>query len=382
MSESSRIFDRTSQLISLPSISCSRPSLDMSNMSVINQLAEWLEPLGFKCEVMPLPTQPNKANLIATLGSGPGGLVLAGHTDTVPYDDNAWQSDPFKLTERDGSWYGLGTSDMKAFLVLAIEAAAAFKDQQLKSPLIILATADEETGMEGARALVEAGQPQARYAVIGEPTGMQPIRSHKGIFMERIRILGEAGHSSLPDNGCNAIDGMYQVLTSLYQFRNQLKQTAGDPAFKVQHSTLNTGCIHGGDNPNRIPGSCELDIDLRFVPGLDLKQLREDLQQIVTTSLEGSPYRVEFESLFDGIPAFATDTESDIVLACEKLTGHRAGAVDFATEGSLFNTLGMQTVVLGPGHIECAHRPDEHLDSARVTPTIDLLKSLITKFCL
>ncbi len=354
----------------------------MGNRAVIDQLAEWLEPIGFQCEVMPLPTQPHKANLIATLGSGPGGLVLAGHTDTVPFDDGAWQSDPFSLTEKGHYWHGLGTSDMKTFLVLATEAASTFTDKPLQQPLIILATADEESGMEGARALVEAGRPLARHAVIGEPTGLRPIRAHKGIFIERIRVLGKAGHSSNPSLGINAIDGMYRVLQSLEVFRNELKVSALDHAFPIQHSTLNSGCIHGGDNPNRIPALCELDVDLRFLPQQQMNELRAELRRRVTQSVANTAFKVEFEPLFDGIPAFSTLADSPIVTACEKLTGHAAGTVDFATEASLLNQLGMQTVVLGPGSIDCAHQPDEFIDTRQLLPTVKLLESLIAEFCL
>src|SRR5690554_3871754 len=167
------------RLISLPSISSASPEWDHSNEGVVRLLAEWLEPLGFTVEIMEVPGMPGKFNLIATLGSGPGGLVLSGHTDTVPFDDKRWQSDPFSLTEKDNRWYGLGTCDMKGFFPLAIEAAKAFAGEPLQQPLIILATADEESSMNGARALAEAGKPKARYAVIGEPTRSEERRVGK-----------------------------------------------------------------------------------------------------------------------------------------------------------------------------------------------------------
>ncbi|HBC36509.1 MAG TPA: acetylornithine deacetylase, partial [Marinobacter adhaerens] len=158
------IRDMLARLISLPSISSASAKWDHSNEPVVRTLAEWLEALGFSVEILEVPGMPGKFNLIGTLGSGPGGLVLSGHTDTVPFDDKRWQSDPFTLTERDNRWYGLGTCDMKGFFPLAIEAARAFVDEDLKQPLIILATADEESSMDGARALAEAGKPKARYA--------------------------------------------------------------------------------------------------------------------------------------------------------------------------------------------------------------------------
>lgn len=373
-------------LVALPSISSSNPRLDMSNRPVAECLANWLQDIGFSCELQALPQQPDKCNLIATLGQNDsncdGGLVLAGHLDTVPYDEGAWQSDPFTLTERDDQLLGLGTADMKAFLCFAAEAAAQFSTQTLREPLIILATADEECGMDGARALVAAGKPRARHAVIGEPTGLKPINSHKGIFMERIQVLGHAGHSSNPALGANAIEGMHRVLAALLQFRDELSTRQTDPAFGVSHSTLNPGCIHGGDSANRIPALCSLDVDLRFLPGMSLQALREEMQQRVRQSLAGSDLQLRFETLFDGSEAFHTEQGAAIVKATEKLTGQAAGAVDFATEGSLLNSLGMQTVVLGPGDIDQAHQPDEGIPLARIEPTRELLSALIRQFCL
>ena len=257
------------ELIASPSVSCTQPDWDQSNMGVIHKLEGWLSSLGFKTEIMPIEGSPGKANLIATLGTGPGGLVLSGHTDTVPFNAERWNSDPFKLTEKDNRFYGLGTCDMKGFFPIAIEAARKFLDTPLQQPLIILATADEESSMNGARALAEAGKPKARYAVIGEPTGLKPIYMHKGMMMETVRIEGKAGHSSDPSLGANALDAMHSVLSELISFRNELKTNYHNTAFKIAEPTLNLGCIHGGDNPNRSCGQCELEYDLRPLPGMD-----------------------------------------------------------------------------------------------------------------
>ncbi|MCK5640733.1 MAG: M20/M25/M40 family metallo-hydrolase, partial [Gammaproteobacteria bacterium] len=162
-----KVIDLLHDLIAAPSVSSVSPAFDSSNKPVISLLAEWLLSEGFEVEILPLPGQPNKANLIATLGSGSGGLVLAGHTDTVPFDAEKWNHDPFKLTEADNRLYGLGMSDMKSFFALAIEAARGFDKNNFQQPLIILATADEESTMDGAKALVELGKPKGRYAVIG-----------------------------------------------------------------------------------------------------------------------------------------------------------------------------------------------------------------------
>jgi len=160
------VLTMISELIAIPSISCTNPKEDQSNLAVIELLAHWCQDLGFKVEILPVPENSGKFNLVATLGSGDGGLVLSGHTDTVPYDLGAWQSDPFKLKQANDRLYGLGTSDMKAFFALALTAAAQFSADSLTKPLIILATADEETSMSGARALVAAGYPKARHSII------------------------------------------------------------------------------------------------------------------------------------------------------------------------------------------------------------------------
>lgn len=377
-----KLEDMIAELVALPSISSLDPRMDMGNRAVAERLATWLEGLGFACELQPVAAQPAKCNLIATLGSGSGGLVLAGHLDTVPFDEGAWQGDPFCLRRQDDRLVGLGTADMKSFLCFAAEAAAGFTGKPLREPLIILATADEECGMDGARALVAAGKPRARHAVIGEPTGLKPANSHKGILMERILVQGRAGHSSNPALGRNAIEGMHRVLGAVLRYRDELATRGSDPAFGVQHSTLNPGCIHGGDSANRIPAACALDVDLRFLPGLEVQALRQELQARAREALSGSGLEISFESLFDGINAFHTDASADIVRAAELLTGTDCGAVDFATEGGLLNTLGMQTVVLGPGDIDQAHQPDESLALARVEPTRQLLTQLIQRFCL
>ena len=370
------------QLVASPSVSATNPKLDMGNRGVIDLLSAWLDTLGFKTEIMPIPGQPNKANLIATLGTGNGGLVLAGHTDTVPYDDNRWQSDPFKLTERDNRLYGLGSTDMKGFFPLAIEAAKEFIDKPLRQPLIILATADEETSMSGARALVKAGLPKARYAVIGEPTGLKPIRMHKGMMMESLRITGQAGHSSNPAYGASALEAMHSAISEILTLRGEWQQRYQNPGFAVQVPTLNLGCIHGGDNPNRICGQAELQFDLRPLPGMPMNDLREELNRRLHKAINDEKIRVEMHSLIGGVDAFEEPASSELVKAAEQLTGHSAESVAFATEAPFLQKMGMQTIVLGPGDIDQAHQPDEYLGMERIAPMVEILRGMIGRFCL
>lgn len=371
-----------SQLVAIPSISSASPDWDHSNGAVVRRLAEWLAPLGFRNEILPVPGMPGKYNLVATLGSGPGGLVLSGHTDTVPYDDKRWQSDPFTLTEKDNRFYGLGTCDMKGFFALAIDAAREASQQPLKQPLIILATADEESSMNGARALAEAGYPKARYAVIGEPTTLKPIRMHKGIMMERLVFEGQSGHSSDPSLGRNALEGMNEAMNELLALRAQWQEKHRNPHFRVQYPTMNLGCIHGGDNPNRICARCELHFDLRPLPGMDMAELRQAILARLQPLASRRELSLEFQPLFDGVPPFETPAEAELVRVCEQLTGHQADSVAFATEAPWLQQLGLETLVMGPGSIDQAHQPDEYLDLSQIDPTITLLKQLIRHFCL
>ncbi|WP_237057219.1 acetylornithine deacetylase [Microbulbifer sediminum] len=373
------------QLVAIPSVSATDPKLDMGNRAVVELLGEWLEALGFAVELMPLPGQPHKANMIATLSSGgpaDGGLVLAGHTDTVPYDEGRWQSDPFKLEERDNRWYGLGSTDMKGFFPLAIEAARAIAGKPLKQPLTILATADEETSMAGARALVEAGRPRARFAVVGEPTGLKPVRMHKGMMMEAVRITGQAGHSSDPSLGASALEAMHGAIGELLSLRSEWQQRYNNPGFAVPVPTMNLGCIHGGDNPNRICGFTELQFDIRPLPGMALDDLRGELQRRLAWSVHGERLHLDYGPLFAGVEAFEQPDTSELVAAAEKLTGHSAGSVAFATEAPFFREMGMDTIVLGPGDIDQAHQPDEYLGLDRIEPMLDVLRGLIARFCL
>jgi len=370
------------QLISTPSVSCTNPQIDQPNLPVIQLLAGWLENLGFNAEIVPVPGQPGKANLLATLGSGPGGLVLAGHTDTVPYDEQCWQYNPLAVTERDNRLYGLGSCDMKGFFPIAIEAAKAILEKPLKQPLIILATADEERSMAGARALVSLGRPRARYAVIGEPTGMRPIRVHKGMMMEAINIKGQAGHSSNPALGRNALVAMHELLGAIIRFQQRLRRDYRNSDFDIQFPTLNLGRIHGGDNPNRICGHCELQIDIRPLPGMTLDYLREALAELVQPVAARHQVEISVTPLFYGVPAHETLADTDLVRQLERLSGQPAGSVNFATEAPFLTQLGMETVVFGPGSIEQAHQPDEYLSIDRIQPTITLLENLIKNYCL
>ncbi len=367
-----------SQLIATPSISSTLPAHDLSNESVIELLATWLEPLGFSITIIPIPGKPGKSNLIARRGSGTDALVLSGHTDTVPLDEDLWQMDPFKLTEIDGNWYGLGSCDMKSFFALVIEAIEPLLDQKFYQPLIILATADEESSMSGARALSAAELGHARYALIGEPTGLKPINQHKGIMMVKARIRGTSGHSSNPSLGLNALDASAILINELIDFRTSLTNHH-NPLFEVAQPTMNLGCIHGGDNPNRICDHVDLSFDVRILPGMSNEDILEELKGRLENRL--LPLSCEVELLHPPVPPFIND-QQELASLAHTITGAEPGAVAFATEAPFLTALGMETLVLGPGSIDQAHQPNEFLPEAHISPAIDIIRSLVTRFCL
>ncbi|MDJ0870847.1 MAG: acetylornithine deacetylase [Gammaproteobacteria bacterium] len=377
-----KLLQMIRELIEAPSVSATDPALDMGNRAVVERLAGWAEDLGFHVSLTPVDEAKGKYNLVASMGPPGDGLVLAGHADTVPYDQTRWRHDPFKLTEANGKLYGLGTSDMKSFLALAVEAARDMPLGKLRKPLVILATADEETGMSGAKALAASGRAPGRYAVIGEPTGLRPVRMHKGIMMHAVRIQGRSGHSSDPSLGVSALEAMHRVIAALLAWRDEIQGAHWNGLFSVPFPTLNLGHIHGGDNPNRICGDCELQLDLRPLPGMSLQMLRDTLHERVQAAVAGDDVSVQFEALFDGIPAMETAADSAVVHVAETLTGRTAEAVAFATEAPYFGQLGMETIVLGPGDIAQAHQPDEYLSMDRLQPTVQLLRKLIQRFCL
>lgn len=386
----SKFPDLLSQLdsvIRIPSISSANPAIDMGNRPVIEYLAEQFTALGFTCEIIPCSDDAtdrnkDKCNLLATLGSGPGGLVLAGHTDTVPMDAALWTVDPLRLTERNGRLYGLGVTDMKGFFPIVMEAVKPFLDETFKEPLMVLATADEETSMQGAHRLVQLGRPRARAAIVGEPTSLQPVRTHKGVMMESIRLLGRSGHSSNPALGNNALDAMHAVIAELISYRRELKQRFTSDLFEIPYPTLNLGSIHGGDNPNRICGHCDLEFDVRLLPGMNIATVREEIRQRITRITDPLEIQFELVPLFAGAPAYLANADSEILKLVEKLTGQSGISVGFGSEAPFLQELGIDTIVMGPGNIDQAHQPDEYMTLDMVNPCIEILRKLITQRCL
>ncbi|MYD42498.1 MAG: acetylornithine deacetylase [Gammaproteobacteria bacterium] len=368
-------------LVSTPSVSCPDQQIDQSNIEVIHHLANWLDDEGFEVIVKPLETNKHKANLLAKKGLGEGGLVFAGHTDTVPCLESHWNVDPYALTEQDGRWYGLGTCDMKGFFPLALAAASTVSASKLQKPICIVATSDEETSMAGARELENFDFPTADAAVIGEPTDLVPAYTHKGIALLKITVKGVAGHSSNPAAGVNAIDTMHCFISLLMQFRIDLKARYTNEAFDVQHPTLNLGCLHAGDVPNRICSHAELQFDIRILPNMNPSHLVEEIERLAEVVSRETESEIDVALCCPIIPPFETTTSGKLVRHLTQATKQPPQGVAFGTEAPFYQALGIETVVFGPGSVNQAHQPDEYLSIDRIKPMQLILEDLIHTYC-
>lgn len=369
-----------SQLIAMPTISSIVSIEDQSNQKLIELLASWLNSLGFKTDIIAVEGSRHKFNLLATYGEGEGGLLLAGHTDTVPFDEGRWTFDPFKLTEKDGKLYGLGTADMKGFFAFVVDAVSQLDLSKLTKPLRILATADEETTMLGARTFIQHTHIRPNCAIIGEPTSLKPIRAHKGHIGEALRIVGKSGHSSDPSKGINAIELMHEATGYLMQMRNELREKYHHSAFEIPYPTMNFGAISGGDAVNRICACCELHFDIRPLPNLRLEDLNEMLQEKLAPMFEKWGDRISLTALHEPIPGYECEHSAQVVQVVEQLLGEQCEVVNYCTEAPFIQQI-CPTLVLGPGSIDQAHQPDEFLSAEFINPTRELLSKMIWHFC-
>ncbi len=368
------------RLVATPSVSSSDTRFDQSNRGVVELLADWAAGLGFDVRIESVPGAEGKVNLIASIGEGEDGLVLSGHTDTVPYNEERWTDDPFELTERDGKHYGLGSADMKGFFAAALHAVARVDPSKLSRRVTLLGTADEESTMAGAAMLAERGEALGRYAIIGEPTGLRPIRKHKGVYQLRITIGGKAGHASNPARGVNAIDGLHRVLGALRSWSERLTSEHHDEDFEIAGPTLNFGRVSGGDSPNRICDECTLDLDMRLLPSMSADAIERELRDRVAEALEGGPWSFGVRRLGYFAP-FGGPTDPEFANVVETMCGCSAQSALFGTEAPYLAQLGLQTLVLGAGDIGVAHQPDEYVTMAEIERATELYGQLIGRYC-
>jgi acetylornithine deacetylase len=323
-----------------------------------------------------------KVNLIAVAGMDsfyePVELALVGHTDTVPFDA-AW-AEALNLTERDGRLYGRGACDTKAYIAAALTVAENIELENLSRPLALIFTADEEVGCLGAKQLEETGAIHARYAIVGEPTSLQPMRAGKGYCLAEVKVSGREGHSAYPATGASAIFRASRLVTRLERIAERLKED-GRAAFEPPYTTLNVGLIHGGTAKNIIAGECRFTLEWRPVPGQSAGRVLELLSEAVEEekrldadfACEVRPLRLD--------EGMETPADSRLVRFLENESGSHAGTIAFGTEAPQMIALGAEAVVFGPGDIRVAHQTGEFVPVEELHRCALILKRAVEHFC-
>ncbi|MGA8203035.1 MAG: acetylornithine deacetylase, partial [Woeseiaceae bacterium] len=295
-------------------------------------------------------------------------IVLSGHTDVVPVAGQAWDSDPFELTERAGRLYGRGTADMKGFLAIALAELPAFLSAHPKRPVHLAFTYDEEVGCLGVRRLLEdvAGlETRPRLAVIGEPTDMRVVHTNKGIRGFAVRVEGRAAHSSAPELGSNAILAAARIIERIRALASERREgTAAGKYFDPPYTTVNVGRIEGGTAMNIIAAECRFVWEYRPLPGEPPNQLRDQVVDFIRTEVEAGDApvpAVTIEELADVPSLNPTEPESRAVAFVRAVVDAEASptGASFTTEGGLFQASGIPAVICGPGGIAQAHQPNE-----------------------
>ena len=357
-----------------------------SNAEIISYLTERCESAGFVTKSFSHIDESGaeKINLLALAGdaftdSPQVELALVGHTDTVPYD-RQW-TEALRLTEKDGKLFGRGACDTKAFIAAAVTAVESFDLAKIKRPLALIFTADEEIGCLGAKRLASAKPLQARYAIVGEPTSLQPVRAGKGYCLAQITVRGHEAHSAYPQLGVSAIFGAARLVERIEKIAAELKNDQR-PDFDPPYTTLNVGLIDGGTAKNVVAGECGFTLEWRSIPG---KQSDHVLKLVQQAAADLQKQDQNFACEIDAARAdesFEASADSKVVRFLEENSGKTAGTVAFGTEAPSMITLGAEAVVFGPGDIRVAHRTGEFVPVAQLDRCVTILRQAIERFCM
>jgi acetylornithine deacetylase len=358
-----------------------------SNLDLITFVQDYLDSHGVASTLVP-SADDQKASLYATIGDDKGGIGLSGHSDCVPVEGQTWTSDPFALTERGGKLYGRGTCDMKGFIACVLASLPLFKARELKEPIHIIISYDEEVGCAGVRPLLaRMGEdlPRPRAVIVGEPTSMQVIDGHKRIDVYRTTVTGKEAHSSVPAIGVNAISVAAKLVDEIDRVAAEIAATENDPRFEPPYSTVSVGMIDGGTAPNIVPKTCEIRWQVRSLPSADADEVPGKLMAFAEKSLLPQMHKVAPEAGVEtksqtSVPAFSAAPQSDAVALAMALTGaNRTSGVSYATEAGLFEQAGCPAVVCGPGDIAQAHAADEFLSVAQLEACLKFLGDLTNR---
>ena len=366
-------------------------SFDTTSANANSEMIKWVETelLSFGASVKIIPNvDESKANLFATLGPQDiGGVMLSGHTDVVPVTGQAWTVPAFSMTQRDGKIFGRGTADMKGFIAAMMNAAKSASTQTLKTPLHLALSYDEEIGCIGVRSMIDmlSNAPiRPQMCIVGEPTGLAVATGHKGKIAARAKCTGRAGHSALAPFAVNALYLANEFITELRKVQDVLRLgVVQDLDYDVPYTTLHVGRIAGGGALNIVPHSCELDFEIRNLaqdnPAEILEKLRQAADLIALSARNvASEANIEIE-VFNTYPGLDTPSSAPVVGFVKSLMGANGTIkVAYGTEGGLFDqSLGVPTVVCGPGEMAQGHKPDEFITEAQLAACDTMLVNLL-----
>ena len=368
-------------------------SFDTTSAHSNSELITWVqsELLAMGAIVKIIPNEDgSKANLFATLGPKDiGGVMLSGHTDVVPVTGQDWTVPAFSMTRRDGKVFGRGTTDMKGFIASMMTAAREASVQNLKTPLHLALSYDEEVGCIGVRSMIDMlnnAPIRPQMCIVGEPTGLLVATGHKGKIAARAKCIGCAGHSALAPFAVNALYLANDFITKLRKVQETLRLGATqDHDYDVPYTTLHVGRIKGGGALNIVPHLCELDFEIRNLAQDDAAEILNNLTQAAKSiALEAqniaSEANIEIE-VFNTYPGLNTASNEPVVGFVKSLTGANSTIkVAYGTEGGLFDQrLGVPTVVCGPGDMAQGHKPDEFITETQLSACDAMLDNLIQR---
>lgn len=373
-----------SKLVSFPVLG------GQSNLSILEYIKDYLTAHGVKYHLVP-NAEGNKAALHCRIGPAvDGGVILSGHMDVVPVADQDWTSDPFDLVERDGKLYGRGSCDMKGFIACCLAALPDMLQADLKRPIYFAFSYDEEIGCLAAPALVEAikntYQEQPAFAIIGEPSLMEPVVGQKGICVYNTTINGSAGHSSRIKQEVSAIHEAARLIQWLEAKMDDLIAKGPlDERFTPPHTTLHVGMIKGGTAHNIVADRCTIQWDIRVIPKDSVAEIKAEFdafcrerEAVLRKRFPG--FAIVTEEYHPPVPPLDTPEHLPIVEMVKRLSGNeQLHTVSFAAEAGQFAEGGFQAIICGPGSIAQAHRADEFIALDQLDLGFGFIQGLIAE---
>jgi acetylornithine deacetylase len=362
-----------------------------SNLNLIEFIRDYLSGLGVQSHLT-YDEDGRKANLYATLGpTDRPGIMLSGHTDVVPVDGQAWDSDPFQVVEKDGRLYGRGTSDMKTFIALALAKAPEFLERGLETPIHFAFSYDEEVGCLGVRGLIDALKHldvMPKLCIVGEPTEMQVVNAHKGKHSFTCTVRGLEAHSSLTHAGVNAVEAGAEIVAFIKRLaRRKRDHGPFDADFTPPYTTIQTGTFEGGTAVNIVALDARFLFEWRFLPDDDPDELLAEIEAFIAEEILPEMHAVSKDTgvtieRISYIPGLSTAADSDVVALAKALSGaNDTIKVSFGTEGGLFQEAGIPSIVCGPGSIEQAHKPNEFITLDQVAKGEAFMDRLMERVC-